>query len=226
MCGHYAVYCRLLQQPAGKKMTNKALPEIPIDSLRFRALDGDPIAEARLFEDLRVRFTDITKRRVQSDNIEDIVQDALKIVFTKYASLEKERGMLVWSLTILRNVIGNFYQSRQRFDDKNVQVDNWQAVSEAAVDPSAMETEETTSLLFDAMTELSEKYPTCGTIFSCILNSHEKGGGQREISQRALDAVQEMIPDFKRGSFYTALHRCRTHLRKILSTLEEGASHA
>ncbi|MBT7310989.1 hypothetical protein HN843_04455, partial [bacterium] len=103
-------------------MTNKALPEIPIDSLRFRALDGDPIAEARLFEDLRVRFTDITKRRVQSDNIEDIVQDALKIVFTKYASLEKERGMLVWSLTILRNVIGNFYQSRQRFDDKNVQV--------------------------------------------------------------------------------------------------------
>ncbi|MCP4145342.1 MAG: hypothetical protein GY752_08675 [bacterium] len=207
-------------------MTNETLPEIPIDSLRFRALDGDSIAEARLFEDLRVRFTTITKRRVQSDNIEDIVQDALKIVFTKYASLEKERGMLVWSLTILRNVIGNFYQSRQRFDDKNVQVDNWQAMNEASVDPSTMETDESTSLLFDAMTELSEKYPKCGTIFSCILNSHEKGGGQREISQRALDAVQEIIPDFKRGSFYTALHRCRAHLRKILSALEEGASHA
>ena len=120
-------------------MTNETPPEISLDTLRFRALDGDSMAESRLFEDLRVRFTTITKRRVQSDNIEDIVQDALKIVFTKYASLDKERGMLVWSLTILRNVIGNFYQSRQRFDEKNVQVDNWQAVSDAAVDPSAME---------------------------------------------------------------------------------------
>ena len=137
--------------------------------------------------------------------------------------------MLVWSLTILRNVIGNWYQSRQRFDEKNIQVEDWQAMSETAADPSAdidLETNESTGLLFDAMTELSENYPKCGTIFSCILNSHEKGGGQREVSQRALDAVQEVIPDFKRGSFYTALHRCRAHLRNILSAMEEGASNA
>ena len=85
-----------------------------LDHLCDRALAGDGRCEAALFEALRVRFLPIAKRRVQTDHVEDVVQDTLKIVFAKYGEREPGAGILVWGLTVLRNVIGNYYQSKQR----------------------------------------------------------------------------------------------------------------
>ncbi|MEZ4388181.1 MAG: sigma factor [Candidatus Krumholzibacteriia bacterium] len=109
-----------------------------LDTLRQRALAGDPAAEAALFEDLRVRFLALAKRRVQPDHAEDVVQEALGVVLRKLPDLPPDRGLLVWSLTVLRNVIGNHYQARRRDTAQTVQVDDWHAVPEARVadDPS------------------------------------------------------------------------------------------
>jgi DNA-directed RNA polymerase specialized sigma24 family protein len=194
-----------------------------LDTLRHRALDGDERALADLFEDLRVRFLAIAKRRVQPDHVEDVVHEALGVVLSKYGALPRDRNILLWSLTVLRNVIGNHYQSRRRDHDRTVQVEDWRTVPAAslATDPMAdLAGGESAELLQQAITDLARRSPRCGTIFAHILGSVEAGGGPREISQRALELVQRELPDMSRNTFYVALHRCRAQLRGLLDRME------
>ena len=203
-------------------------PERTIDDLCARAVSGDGRAEAALFEDLRVRFLSLAKRRVRPEHAEDVAQDALGIVLAKYRDRPTTDGFLIWSLTVLRNVIGNHYQSRRRDVERTTQVEDWRTVPEAsvAVDPvETMEHEETVSMLEQGIELLARKYPRCGTIFTRILESLEKGGGQREVSQRAYELVRKSEPDLSRNSFYVALHRCRSQLRTLMEKHDLGVDH-
>jgi len=194
-----------------------------LDQLRRRALDGDARAEARLFTELRVRFLTIAKRRVQPDHAEDIVHEALGIVLAKNQDLGRDRSILLWGLTVLRNVIGNHYQARRREIAQTVQVDDWRTIPEAAIaaDPvDLLGTAESAARLEAALAELTRSAPRCGAIFACILESLERGGGAREISQRALAAVQRLYPDLTHNAFYVTLHRCRARLRSLLDESE------
>jgi len=195
----------------------------PLDALRLRAAHGDSGAEAALFVDLRVRFLTLAKRRVQPDHAEDVVQEALGVVLRKYRDLPGDRGLLVWSLTVLRNVIGNHYQSRRRDADQTVQVDDWHRVPEArlAGDPvGQLMDEQAAATMEQAIAELARTAPRCGNIFANLLSSLEQGGGPREVSSRALAMMQADTPDLTRNSFYVALHRCRARLRAILDRTE------
>ena len=75
---------------------------------------------------------------------------------------------------------------------------------------------ETNEQLEIALASLGERFPRCGKIFAGILTSLELGGGPREVSQRALEVIQQNTPEMTQGGFYTALHRCRAQLRAIL----------
>jgi len=198
-----------------------------LDQVRARAVAGDARAEAALFTELRVRFLALAKRRVQPDHAEDVVQEALGVVLRKFKDLDPDRGILVWSLTVLRNVIGNHYQARRRDTDHTVQVDDWRTVPEASLasDPvDGLAADESARRLENAIAELARTTPRCGTIFAKLLMSLEHGGGPRDVSTRALAMVQDEIPDMTRNSFYVALHRCRARLRALLGTME--GSHA
>jgi len=194
-----------------------------LDLLSARACAGDAGAEAALFADLRVRFLTIAKRRVREDSLEDVVHDALRIVHEKYRGRTGERGMLIWSLTVLRNVIGNWYQSKARAIRRRVDVElhllpDPQSGSspEAAFLEGEAAAGETAVRLEEGISALARKHPRCGTIFRHILGSLARGGGPREISQRALARMREDEPDITPGGFYTALHRCRSRLRQEL----------
>lgn len=194
-----------------------------LDILRTRALAGDKHAESALFAELRVRFLTVTKHRVQPDHLEDVVQETLGVVLRKYGDLAPDRGILVWSLAVLRNVIGNHYQSRRRHNAQTVQVEDWRKVPTAALvtDPvDGLAADETAARLEAAITELARTAPRCGTIFARLLESMEQGGGPRDISTRAMALVQTEIPDLTRNSFYVALHRCRARLRNLLQRME------
>lgn len=188
---------------------------LSVDALAGAWLAGDERAETRLFEFLRVRFLAVAKRRVQPDHLEDLVQEALQIVLRKARDQRRSEQVLVWSLTILRNVIGNHYQARKREQER-------MATGEHILDNLADPTtgpdflEQGNPALEAALRQLAERFPRCGRIFSAILASLEQGGGPREISQRALASVQRRIPEMTRGGFYTALHRCRSQLRALL----------
>ena len=194
-----------------------------LDNLRHRALAGDERATAALFEELRVRFLAIAKRRVQPDHAEDVVQEALGVVLRRYDTLPRDRNILLWSLTVLRNVIGNHYQARRRDTDRTVQVDDWRTVPAAALtaDPTVdLVGGEAAEMLQRAIGDLARRSPRCGAIFAHILDSVEMGGGPREVSQRALERVQQELPDMSRNTFYVALHRCRAQLRGLLDRME------
>ncbi len=201
--------------------------ELSLDTLSERSLAGDPRAEAVLFESLRVRFLPIAKRRVQVDHAEDLVQDTLKIVFDRYGERNEGQGILVWGLTVLRNVIGNFYQAKGRENERLSFVEELPADAACEVDFLAdTELAQTRETLMGAIASLAERFPRCGTIFHHLLSSLEYGGSPNEVSTRTLKLVQRDHPDMNRGRFYTALHRCRAQLRDILARMDKGTNHA
>lgn len=194
-----------------------------LDTLCEKSLAGDPRAESALFEALRVRFLPIAKRRVQSDHVEDVVQDSLKIVFDRYGDRNQGAGILVWGLTVLRNVIGNYYQGRDREREKLDFVDEYPAAASLDQDMLAgTVARETRQLLLQAVAELAERLPRCGRIFRGLLLSLDQGGSPNQISSRALAAARQEEPGLARGTYYTALHRCRAQLRQIMARLSDG----
>jgi len=199
-----------------------------LDELCALAVAGDERAQSGLFSALRVRFLQVAKRRVHEDHLEDVVQDALRIVLDKYRTRTGDIGILVWSFTVLRNVIGNHYQSRKRDVGRTTHVEDWQTFSPAAVvmDPTRdRETVEFTSRLEAAIASLARKSPRCGRLFANLLKSYGEGGGQRDVSRRALELAQDEDSDLSRNTFYVALHRCRAQLRAILDAEEGSPSH-
>ncbi len=206
-------------------MNDGSASAVSLEKLCERSLAGDRAAETALFENLRVRFLSLAKRRVQKDHAEDVVQDALQIILTKYRERGAGGGILVWGLTVLRNVIGNYYQARQRETGRLDYVENPQDLADlVAVEPVADENVVQQQLL-SAIEILARKFPRCGAIFHGILSSLEKGGSPHRISQGALAAAQKQYPKLTRNSFYVALHRCRANLRCILDEMEGGNCH-
>ena len=198
-----------------------------LDSLSRQSLAGDSRAESALFESLRVRFLPIAKRRVQADHAEDLVQDALRIVFDRYRERNEGPGILVWGLTVLRNVIGNYYQAKDREKQRLTFVEELPA--DAACEANFLaDTEQAQAHenLLEAIGKLASRFPRCGKIFHHLLKSLERGGSPNEISTHTLELVQKDHPDMNRGKFYTALHRCRSQLRGVLAQMEKGSSHA
>ncbi len=197
-------------------------PETCLDTLSDRALAGDSQAETQLFESLRVRFLPIAKRRVQVDQAEDLVQDTLRIVFDRYGERNEGQGILVWGLTVLRNVIGNYYQAKDRENSRLSFVE--ELPSDAACEADFLgETElaQTRDNLLEGIATLAERFPRCGKIFHHLLSSLEYGGSPNEVSTHCLGLVQKDDPDMNRGRFYTALHRCRAQLRDVMDRMEQ-----
>ncbi len=199
----------------------------PLDELCSQALAGDSRAEAALFSALRVRFLQLAKRRVQTDHSEDVVQDALKIVCDRYRERKQGMGILVWSLTILRNVIGNHYQSRQRERQRMEFVEEYPSQAMETANPlSLAECHESQLLVQKALQDLAIHQPRCGRMFAHLVASHELGGTTQEISSRALASLQKEEPTLTPGSFYTALHRCRARLKVVWANIQGEQYHA
>lgn len=191
-------------------------PEHSLDRMAIRALSGDLEAETALFETLRVRFLDVAKRRVRDEDCEDLTQDALRIVHAKYGTRHEKSGILPWAFTILRNVIGNYYQKRERRGvDEKYRDDVFAGI---ATEPEAHF--DTGERIVDAVMILSKKHARCGRIFRRIIESLADGGSPNEISSRAFQSTQSDEPSLTRGNYYTSLHRCRSRLREVVRTLE------
>ena len=169
---------------------------LALDELCAQSLAGDSAAETALFETLRVRFLSLAKRRVQPDHTEDVVQDALRIVFDRYRERKQGVGILVWSLTVLRNVIGNHYQARQRERDRMDYVDEYPSEASFAVDPLADAVgEEGRLTLQTAIAELARRFPRCGRIFAHLLASLEREDPPTRSRCRPWQRSKRSIPN-------------------------------
>ncbi len=202
-----------------------------LDGVLRQALQGVPGAESALFENLRARLLRIAKQRVREDDAPDVVQDALRIVLQKYRARGDRPGILPWSLTVLRHVIGNHYQKvghrKEWISVEHVPSEFLARSAEFAAHTADPGSDPLPGSLVDrlatAIQDLARSHPRCGAIFRAILASLDEGGSPREISARALQEIQREYADLTRPLFYVALHRCRASLRQILTEAERRA---
>jgi len=204
-------------------MSKPSLQGLSLDELADRGASGDSTAEQALCEALRVRFVPIAKRRVRDDDAQDVVQEALRIVHAKYARRERAGPVLTWGMVILRHVIGNYYQRREKraleepFDERR-----WPgggAGWEAPGLPGTGVEGETWHEVLEAISRLARKEPRCAALFRRILESLDEGGTPSEVSHRAMERMRADFGEMSRGSLYVALHRCRANLRAILGDM-------
>ncbi|MCK4415336.1 MAG: hypothetical protein KAY32_17515 [Candidatus Eisenbacteria sp.] len=204
-------------------MNDNELTSRSLDDLARLARAGEREAERVFFDDLRVRFLEIAKRRVREEDREDLVQDALGIVLAKYRRTESP-SLLPWGLTILRNVIGNYYQRRATREREQSLEERTEKGREAQV--PALEileqraAQERVERVLAAMESLARRHPRCGQLFRRLLESLQLGGGAREISRRAMAWLRGDLDGATENSLYVALHRCRQQLRRALHDLE------
>jgi DNA-directed RNA polymerase specialized sigma24 family protein len=184
-----------------------------LDQLASAAAAGDQVSESLFFSYLNVRFSQIAKRRVRNDDAEDVVQDALRIVAERYGNRAEQVRTLAFSLTVLRNVIGNYYQKRER-TDRGQPFD--EGLHGYYTDSPDMVREQVKK----ALVILAEEAPRCGLIFEALLESLDLGGGSREVSGRLFEKLQSRLEGITRNAFHVALHRCRDRLRTILEELD------
>jgi RNA polymerase sigma factor (sigma-70 family) len=65
---------------------------------------------------IRVVLQKLTSIRIlNSNDAEDLVQDTLLTMFTKYPERGLEKGLLIWGMGILRKKVGNYYRKTQRY---------------------------------------------------------------------------------------------------------------
>lgn len=162
-----------------------------------RSLDPDWLAH------LRARYAEIAARRVPEDAVEDLVQDALGIVLAKGPDAARGAGMdeppLRWCFTVLRNVIGNWYQKRRHHGD--VQALEW---ADDRPDPlAALTTAERDETVRAAVAELRRAHRRCADWLWSLAQGMKPGALADEARM-------------DRAAFYRRIHRCRGALAEIL----------
>ncbi len=85
-----------------------------MDELVKKAKAGDKSAEAEIYNYLFVRFKYLAKRRMGTDDYEDLAQEACMTVLEKYKTQEFEVSFTAWAYGVLKMKIGNWLQTRKR----------------------------------------------------------------------------------------------------------------
>jgi DNA-directed RNA polymerase specialized sigma24 family protein len=190
---------------------------LDLDALAERAGAGDGAAEAALFADLSVRLADIAKRRIRADEVDDCVQDTLRVVHRKYRTRPARVGILPWSFAVLRRVIGNVYRRRARAAAREGPEAQAAALASPEFDPlAAREAAALRRRVADAIERLEREHARCGRLFRVILASLARGDGEEEAVASAMSALRDVEPALTRGNFHVILHRCRNRLRQAM----------
>jgi RNA polymerase sigma factor (sigma-70 family) len=161
---------------------------------------------------LRARFVAIVGRRVPPDAVEDIVQDALRVVCEKAAGLDPallEDGWprASWSFQVLRNMVGNYYLRTARRPDHRT-LDFQDAGPVPGPTPmEARDAKELRRIVHGALCTLSETHPECGRYLRRLVDG---------LSPAAVASEEGLAP----GALHRRLYRCRTVLRSLLA--EQG----
>jgi len=95
-----------------------------MDNLVEKAKAGDKKAEKEIFDYLFVRFKYLAKRRVGENDCDDLAQEACMTVLEKYKMEKFEISFLAWAFGILKNKIGNYYQTIKRRSDRELSLDD------------------------------------------------------------------------------------------------------
>jgi RNA polymerase sigma factor (sigma-70 family) len=86
-------------------------------------------------------FRKLTALRIEnSDDAEDIVQDAFVTMTEKCGEIELRKGLLVWGMGILRKKVGNYYRKTRRYSSLDRDVFTRDIIERAQIKPTAEST--------------------------------------------------------------------------------------
>ena len=161
---------------------------------------------SRWLADLRREFVRLASRRVDADDVEDVVQDAMRVIAEKGidrgAAPVGDAMPLAWCFQVLRNTIGNHYQrqrTKQRWTDTNEEV-----VARAPANAiESLDSGSTLSVIEGALADMAKTDGKCAGYLSRLADG-----------ARAGDIADE--ESVERAAFYRRLYRCRQKLRELL----------
>ncbi len=186
----------------------------PIDILASAARAGDKMAENELFAKLHARFLLVTKQRIWSaikdaeqiqQEAEDLVQEALVTIWQRYQSATIETNFLSWSLQVLRNKIGNYFQQQQ---SSHRMVRQSELNQEHEIIASTTQSLEVTDLIEKIKIIVQKMDRRCRQILAALI-----AGKTRE------DIIQ-MFPKTPLGTIDNRIYRCRKRLKQLAA--QEG----
>ena len=152
---------------------------------------------------LRQRFMEVASRRVDDSDVEDVVQEALRIVVEKRG----DSGVsLPWCFQVLRNAIGNYYRREgTRRRRLSAQSDDDAGTATPSRFAEELDSRETLVLIEDALDEMRDSDPQCGRYITRLV---------ADAKPHDVAAEEGLEP----AVFYRRLYRCRQKLRALLRT--------
>ncbi len=181
-----------------------------IQELLARALQGDRVAEERLFGRLHARILAVAKRRVRdAEAARDIAQETMQTVFEKYRSADLARGLLPWVFVVLRNKVGNYLKRSHVEAQRRIAVEDTRMAEVVGLAPDGERA--AFDLVRQLEVALTRATAECRAIFRLLLS----GAGRQEI--------QAAFGHEPLGTVDSRISRCR---RKLVDTIEHAAVRA
>jgi DNA-directed RNA polymerase specialized sigma24 family protein len=152
---------------------------------------------------LRLRLTEIARRRVQVDDVEDVVQSAMTVILQKRPELGMHvDGMptIAWCLQVLRNVIGNHYR---RMHTQRRHLANDVDVETVPRPVDSLASDHVARMIDESLDEIGAEGDPCGT----LLRRLAQGAQPHELAHAAGLAPHAL---------YQRLYRCRRRFRELL----------
>lgn len=176
-----------------------------INKLFEKVLQGDRAAEKELFESLSVRFRAIVHQRIWDKNdSEDVAQEALMTIVTKYREVVIEKNFSAWAAKVLDNRI-LAYIKRKRASQSRIS----NSPPEEYQMPVPPELSDLKHRLLKCLKEIFRANPR----YARILNLHYQGYTTEEVCR-----LLKITSSYS----YVILSRARNMLVKCLDEEKEA----
>ncbi|MBD3234767.1 MAG: sigma-70 family RNA polymerase sigma factor [candidate division Zixibacteria bacterium] len=169
-----------------------------LNQLFADAKKGDKKAESLIYNYLFERFKFLVGQKINTNDVEDIAQEACMTLLSKYKAMEGRENFESWAYSILKNKIGNYLQLRRV--EREELSDKMDDIRNPDRGPIDIQIEKR---LNDCIKEIISYYPR----YARALNLAYQGYKADEICEKM---------DIKPNNFYVILNRGRNLLRNCL----------
>ncbi len=179
--------------------------DLPLDALSAPAMpaaEAAPLARAEVLARLRERIVAFAASRGAGAQAEDLAQEVLVLLHTKYGHLERAEDLVPLAFQILRFKLGALRRKAARRGEYDaVDVDAFPPASDAPDPAAVLERKELLTRLMGGIARLGER---CRALF------------RLKLQGRTFAEIQALLGAATLNTVYTWDHRCRKQLLEAL----------
>lgn len=174
-----------------------------IEELLAAAKTGDKWAEGELFSKLRARISSLVQYSIwKPHDAEDIVEEIMETILTKYKKTDFPKGLLPWVNGITYNKVKNYIRRVKR---EPIRLDVEVSQNEKERPDRIVEGLELQGMIERALAKLNKRHKE-------IMKALLQGEIKSYIAERSSETPS--------GTIYSDIHRCRKRFAELLK--EEG----